>query len=325
MLLSRGRRLRGDRRTVVALCLAAAAVWAASGVYLVAPGETALVTRFGAVVGRAGPGAGYHLPAPIEQVREVSSVAVQRLEEHGKDAAPLLTADDMLVDVGLDVQWRETDPTRDDVARTVKAAAEACVRQAVGHAALPDLAGAGLLRVQAVAAVDLQRRLDRQGDGVAVVALALHDLQPAGPAATTFRDVSAAHQEVRTELEQAEAYRERVAANARSEADRGVRAAGAYSEQAAREADGEAARFALLDAQYRRFPAVTRQRLYTEMMEHVLRASNKVVIQPGPGAAVTLPPELFKPHATPDTPALPPAVAPSDAGQGAGARPGGAP
>ena len=45
-----------------------------------------------------------------------------------------------------------------------------------------------------------------------------------------------------------------------------------------REAEGEAQRFDAIEAEYRKAPAVTRQRLYTETMERILRSSNKVVI-----------------------------------------------
>jgi modulator of FtsH protease HflK len=305
-----------DRRLAWGLLAAAVAAWAATGVEVLHPGETAVTSRFGAVTAeQAGPALAYHLPWPIEQARVLSTHTVERLEDGGDSDGPMLTADDMLVQPDFDVAWRVTDPRRyllaGDVPEVVRAAAVQGLRRAIGRAPLATLQHGGVYQVQGEAAAALQSALDRQGVGATVVSLQLHGIAPAAPVTAAFRDVAAAREAAQTGLAQAAAYRARAVAAARQEAGRTVRAAAIYGEQAAHRADGEAARFALLDAQYRHFPEVTRERLYTEMMEHVLRASNKVVVQPGKGAAVSLPPELFKPHPTPDA-APAPAKAPAE-------------
>lgn len=54
--------------------------YAAGGIYQVGPSEMALVKRFGAHVGTAGPGLRYHLPAPIESVVIVPVTEIQKIE-----------------------------------------------------------------------------------------------------------------------------------------------------------------------------------------------------------------------------------------------------
>lgn len=54
--------------------------YAAGGIYQVGPSEVALVKRFGAHVGTAGPGLHYHLPAPIESVVIVPVTEIQKIE-----------------------------------------------------------------------------------------------------------------------------------------------------------------------------------------------------------------------------------------------------
>ena len=69
-------------------------------------------------------------------------------------------------------------------------------------------------------------------------------------------------------------------------------------------------------AEYRRAPAVTRQRLYTETMERILRNSNKVGIDTPKGgtAPIVLPPDLLRSRsATP--PAAPAPVNGASQGQ----------
>ena len=60
--------------------------------------------------------------------------------------------------------------------------------------------------------------------------------------------------------------------------------------------------------EYRRAPQATRDRLYLETMERVLRNSNKVVISgKGVTAPVILPPDVFRPRSGPAaTPPPPP-------------------
>lgn len=62
------------------IVLVAIGFYAAGGVYQVGPSEEALVKRFGAHVGTAGPGLHYHLPAPIESVVIVPVTEIQKIE-----------------------------------------------------------------------------------------------------------------------------------------------------------------------------------------------------------------------------------------------------
>jgi membrane protease subunit HflK len=96
-----------------------------------------------------------------------------------------------------------------------------------------------------------------------------------------------------------------------------------YREQVVAQASGEAARFNQLQAQYQLNPGVTRERLYLETMERVLRDSNKVVVDTGQGGAsapIILPPEVFRGNNARVVPAAPQAQSPSaPAGAAAGA------
>ena len=93
------------------------------------------------------------------------------------------------------------------------------------------------------------------------------------------------------------------------------------------EAEGEAARFNQVYVQYKLAPAVTRQRLYIETMERVLRNTKKVIVDSkGAQAPIILPPDAFRPRTPAAGPPAPPPVQMGDAtpdqlqGQGQGAR-----
>ena len=87
---------------------------------------------------------------------------------------------------------------------------------------------------------------------------------------------------------------------AKGDASKVLQASEGYREQAVRDAQGEAARFNQIHAEYRRAPGVTRDRLYIESMERILARSNKVVIDAkGASAPIILPPDVFRSRAVP--------------------------
>jgi membrane protease subunit HflK len=152
---------------------------------------------------------------------------------------------------------------------------------------------------------------------VNVVEVQIRTANPPQEVIGAFREVANAGQDAEAAVNEANAYRNRVINEAKGDAARIVQAAQAYREQVVREAQGEAERFISIEAEYKRAPAVTRQRLYTETMERILRNSNKVVIDTPRGgtAPIVLPPDLLRsrsatPPATP-APAQPSAQEPA--------------
>ena len=60
----------------------------------------------------------------------------------------------------------------------------------------------------------------------------------------------------------------------------------AYREQTVAEAKGETSRFLQIYEQYKKAPAVTRERMYLETMERILAGANKTIIDTGQGPGV---------------------------------------
>ena len=301
-------------RLAITLGLAAGLVagWAASGVYVVGQDQTAVVTRFGAQVQKVGPGVHYHLPAPFEATRMLPLETVSRLDLGSADAddasARILTRDDAMMAPAYTVLWRVTDPSRylraaADPDALLRAAAQAAMRQAIGEATLAELLSGDRGGVASRAALHLQAALDRAGAGVRIEGVQVRDMQPPAAAQAALHEVSAAGAEAQAGLRGAEAYRDRVVAEAKGDAAKAVQASQGYRDQEISEARGEATRFGLVDRAYRRYPDVTRERLYIETMERVLHATRKVVVQtPQGGASVVLPPEAFRTRPEPTAP-----------------------
>ena len=298
----------GPRPALVAGILGAAfAAWALSGLYIVQPDQEAVVTRFGAYVRSEGPGLRYHLPAPIGGVEKVSVTNLNRLDVGGSGSSDvpqeslMLTGDENIVDLNFTVQWRVSNAARylyrvADPEAAVKMTAESAMREVVGKMPLQDILTTGRGQVQDEAAELMQRILDSWGVGVNVVEVQIRTANPPQEVIAAFREVANAGQDAESAVNEANAYRNRVTNEAKGDAARITQAAEAYKEQVVREAQGEADRFVSIEAEYRRAPAVTRQRLYTETMERILRNSNKVVVDTPKGstAPIVLPPDILR-------------------------------
>ncbi|WP_304167243.1 FtsH protease activity modulator HflK [Phenylobacterium aquaticum] len=312
------RRLRGllggpgAPRSGVAAIVAGAAfgIWALSGVYVVQSNEQAVVTTFGRYTRSESPGLRYHLPTPIEAVEKVAVTSLNRTDIGGAIGADvpeeslMLTGDENIVDLDFSVTWRISDAaaylfTMRDQNEAVQAAAESAMREVVGKTTLGSILTSGRGQVQFETADLMQKILDRWGAGVSVVEVQIRSANPPAEVIDASRQVANAQQDAESKVNEANTYKNRVVNEAKGDASAITQSAEGYREQAVREAKGEAARFNQIYVEYRRAPAVTRQRLYIETMQRVLAKSNKVVVDgKGTSAPIILPPDVFKPRAS---------------------------
>jgi membrane protease subunit HflK len=100
--------------------------------------------------------------------------------------------------------------------------------------------------------------------------------------------VAGAEQDKERLILEAQGYADQVVPEARGEAEALLNGARAYRETRILEARGEATRFNALLVEYRKAPAVTRERLYIETLEEILPGMEKVIIEKG-GAERVLP------------------------------------
>ncbi|MFN3502836.1 MAG: protease modulator HflK, partial [Allorhizobium sp.] len=90
-------------------------------------------------------------------------------------------------------------------------------------------------------------------------------------------------------VEESNQYSNQQRGRARGEAAQVREDAAAYRTRVVQEAEGEAQRFISIYDEYVKAPDVTRQRIYLETMENVLRNSNKVIIGEQQGVVPYLP------------------------------------
>ncbi len=287
----------GLNRTTLALgALAALALWAFASFYRVQTNEKSVEFLFGRAVAVGTEGLNF-APWPFVTA-EVVPVTNERVTEIGTgragpmDNGLMLTRDQNIVDMEYQVVWNISDPEKflfnlADPADTIRAVAESAMRDIIARSELAPI----LNRDRGTIANDLkdavQRTLDAYQSGINVVRVNLDRADPPAEVIDAFREVQAAQQE-RDRLEkEADAYANRVLAEARGQAAALVEQAEGYRAQAVNTAQGEAARFNSVYEEYVKAPEVTRRRMYLETMEKVLGDIDKVLLDDnGQGSGV---------------------------------------
>ncbi len=322
----RGPNGQGFRPVVLWAILAVVALgWMITGVYTVQAYQEAVITRFGGYSRSVGPGLHYHLPVPIENAELVSVTNQNKTVVGGSpgaeapDESLMLTGDENIVDLAFTVQWHVSDAAKylfrvRDPDGAVKAVAESAMREVVGRSLLRDILTNGRGAVQSQTLTLMQTILDRYQSGVTIDQVQIQNANPPADVVAAYQDIARAGQDQQSYINEANTYRNRVVNEAKGDASKIVQAAQGYREQVVREAEGQAARFNQLYAEYKRAPAVTRERLYIQTMQTVLARSHKVIVDAkGSTAPIILPPDAFRSGAAAQAqaPAPAPAAAPA--------------
>ena len=254
------------------------ALWLAFNCFvLIAEQQRGVVLRFGQFDRVMQPGPNFKLPWPVETVTKVNATQIKNYEA----SVPVLTRDENIVDVSINVQYKVADPklylfgTRngDEV---LKQAALSTVREQVGRSDLDTVLGA---REQlAVSARErLQKSLEAYRTGLQVTELNLPDARPPQQVKPAFDDVNSAQQDQQRLISESRAYAAKIVPEARGQAARVRTVSEGYKTAEIARATGDAERFSLLVAQYKGAPDVTRKRLWLETVQEVLAKNRKVV------------------------------------------------
>ena len=274
--------------------LLAIGLWAFASFYTVKPEEKSVELFLGEFSSVGNPGLNF-APWPLVKY-EVLPVTREQTESigiggRGSDAGLMLTGDENIVDIDFEVVWNINDPSEylfnlRDPQQTIRAVSESAMREIIAQSELAPI----LNRDRGVIAVRLQEliqsTLDSYESGINIVRVNFDRADPPEQVIDAFREVQAAEQE-RDRLEkQADAYANRVLAQARGEAAQALETAEAYRAQVVNGATGEASRFGAILNEYRKAPEVTRKRMYLETMEEVLGGVDKVIIDENGGSGV---------------------------------------
>lgn len=283
---------RGALFGVVALLLG---LWLASGVYKVDQAERGVVLRFGEFAGTTGPGLSWRWPWPIESVEKVNVEAIDSVELGFRSnsaqgahvtvprEALMLTQDENIVEVGVEIQYKVNDAQKflfqvRDPRITLGEVAEGAVREIVGKSTMDYVLTEGRNDVAQQSRSLMQSVLDRYQSGLLITSVNMQKATAPPQVQAAFADAVKAREDEQRLKNEAEAYANSVIPKARGAQARQLEEAEAYKARVIAQAEGEAGRFSKILGQYEKAPNVTRERLYLETMEEILGSTGKVLV-----------------------------------------------
>jgi len=200
----------------------------------------------------------------------------------------MLTGDENIVDVDVSVFWLVKPGGAGDYLfniqnpeGTVKAVAESAMREVIGRSEIQPILTGARLNIETAVHDLMQKVLDTYQAGVQVTQVQLQKVDPPAQVIDSFREVQAARADLLRLQNEAETYANQKVPDARGASAKITQDAEAYREQTVAEARGQAARFTKVYDEYKKAPAVTRQRIYLETMERVFGGTDKIILDSG--------------------------------------------
>lgn len=264
-------------------------LWAATGFYTIKEAERGVVTRFGKFSHLVEPGLNWK-PTFIDNVRPVNVETVRELAASGV----MLTSDENVVRVEMNVQYRITDPEHylysvtspDD---SLRQATDSALRGVIGKYTMDKILTEGRTIIRNDTQRELEETVRPYNMGITLLDVNFQAARPPEEVKAAFDDAIAARENEQQYIREAEAYTNEVQPRANGKAQRILEEARAYKTQSVLEAQGEVARFAKMLPEYKAAPAITRERLYIEAMEKVLSNTRKVLVNNKGNSLMVLP------------------------------------
>lgn len=295
------------KKAAVTLFLGIAIIYLLTGIYVVNPGEQAVIRRFGAVIPAAvTEGIHYRLPSPVDQVQKVNVSEVRRadvglsLPEHmhqedSPQAIQLLTGDENIIASEAIVHYKVKDAAaflynvNSDEEQLVRRSVEAALVELISNMFVDDILSKEKVAAQNFVIQEVQRTLDSYASGIQITAFNIQNINPPEAVAASFLDVNAAKEDKEKEINQAKGYYNSLIPEARGKAEAQVSEAEAYKAEAVNKAIGDTDKFNSMLTEYRNNSQIytqdtTKYRLLLETFEKILPQVKKYIVNSSDGS-----------------------------------------
>lgn len=253
-------------------------LWTISGFYTIKEAERGVISRFGKFYNLVKPGLNWK-PNFIDNLDVVNVESVREIATSGV----MLTSDENVVSVEMNVQYRVTNPKQylfsvtnaDD---SLRQATDSALRGVIGRFNMDRILTEGRTIIRTETQKEIEETINPYSMGITILDVNFQAARPPEEVKSSFDDAIAARENREQYVREAEAYANEVQPKAKGKAQRILEEAKSYKNRVVLEAQGEVARFNSLLPQYKNFPEITKNRLYLETMESVLNNSKKIVI-----------------------------------------------
>lgn len=266
-------------------------LWLVSGFFIVQEGQTGVVMTFGKYNYMTPAGFNWRWPTPI-QSHEIVNVSQVRTVELGyrssvKNKLPkealMLTDDENIIDIQFAVQYKLNSASdwifnNRDKEELIRQVAETSMREIVGKSKMDFVLYEGREKVAFDVAQLMQSILNRYKSGAQIINVTMQGVQPPEQVQASFDDAVKAGQDLVRQKNEGQAYANDIIPRARGAVSRLMEEAEAYRARVEANALGDASRFNQVYAEYQKAPAVTRDRIYLDTMQNIFTSTTKLMI-----------------------------------------------
>lgn len=284
---------KGSPKTIGVILAIIVALWLASGFMIVQEGQVAVVTKFGKYTKTLPPGLQWRLPYPIEAHQSVNISQLRTFEVGFRGNARnkvlpeslMLTTDENIIDLQFVVQYRLISTGAPDYLfktsqpdESVRQASETAMREIVGKKPMDFVLYSGRTEVATEVQKLAQSILDRYETGIQISTVAIQNVQPPEQVQAAFDDAVKAGQDRERQINEGNAYSNKVLPEAQGQVARMIQEAEGYRATVIGDATGDSARFASVEIEYAKAPGITRERMYLATMQDILQSTSKIMI-----------------------------------------------
>ncbi|UYO92351.1 FtsH protease activity modulator HflK [Pollutimonas sp. M17] len=284
---------KGSPKMVGVIVVILIGLWLASGFVIVQEGQVAVVTKFGKYTKTLPPGLQWRLPYPIESHQTVNISQLRTFEVGFRGTARnkvlpeslMLTTDENIVDLQFVVQYRLVSTGAPDYLfktsqpdESVRQASETAMREIVGKKPMDFVLYSGRTEVATEVQKLAQSILDRYETGIQISTVAIQNVQPPEQVQAAFDDAVKAGQDRERQINEGNAYSNKVLPEAQGQVARMIQEAEGYRAKVIGDALGDTARFTSVEAEYAKAPDITRERMYLSTMQEILENTSKIMV-----------------------------------------------
>ncbi|MGP1957937.1 MAG: FtsH protease activity modulator HflK [Arsenophonus sp.] len=252
--------------------------WTASGFYTIKESDRGVVFFFGKYSHIVEPGLNWKL----NFIEKVIPVNIETIREQATNGM-MLTSDENVIQVEMNVQYRVTDPAQylfnvTNPDNSLHQAIDSAVRGIIGQSAMEQVLTTKRAFIRDETQKELENTIKPYNMGLTILDVNFQTARPPEAVKIAFDDVIAAREEEQKTIREAQAYRNEVLPLAKGNAQKLIEEATAYKSSIVFKAEGEVASFNKILPEYLVAPQITLERLYIEMMERVLSNTRKIII-----------------------------------------------
>ena len=259
-----------------------------SSIYSVSEQEQAVITQFGKVVGVETAGLHFKLPFIQESTRVNTTTQGMPIgyEESGTNDptedtynygdSMMITKDFNFVNIDFYLEYKVVNPeiflfNTAEPLDTLRNLTKASIRSTISKYLVDEVMTTAKGKIQAEVKDRLIAEMQKVDLGIEVVNVSIQDAEPpTAEVVQAFKAVETAKQGAETAINNANKYQSEKLPSANADADKIIKEAEAYKENRIAEAEGQVARFSDTYKEYKKFPLITKKRMFYEALEEVL-------------------------------------------------------